>query len=189
MLAQAAGQAAPAGSAGGDGAYLAWALALLAVALALFVVEMFVPSGGLIGLLSALSLIGGIVLMFWEDTAFGLVAVVVVLFALPFAVGLALKVMPSTPFIRALTLGDPDPGEDDDAAGHADAGLGVVGVGPHDHPLVGKTGKAVTNLRPVGVVVIEGRREECLAHGGMIESGQTVRVVSVDGMQIKVKAV
>ena len=68
---------------GSDGTYLAWAIALLAIALALFLVEMFVPSGGLLALLSTGSLIGGLVLMFWEDTTFGLVALIVVLLALP----------------------------------------------------------------------------------------------------------
>lgn len=173
----------------GDGSYLAWALALLTIAVALFFVEVFVPSGGLLAIASTVALISGITLMFWEDTTFGTVTLLVVLLALPFALAMMIRIMPSTPFFRMLTLGDPrgDDAQDPDDEDAADADRGTPQPGPLGHPLVGKTGKAMTDLRPVGTVLLDGQREECLAQGGMIEAGTTVRVVAVDGLQIKVR--
>lgn len=169
---------------GGTGNLVAWAAALFAIGIALFGVEIFVPSGGLLAVLSAASLLGGVALMFWEDTALGLITLLAVMLALPFALGFMIKIMPSTPFIRAITLGDPDTPDDD--ADDAD-GPPTPDALP-THPLLGKTGTAVTHLRPVGTVLIDGKRHECLAVGGLVEPGKPVQVVAVDGMQVKVRA-
>jgi len=50
-------------------------------------------------------------------------------------------------------------------------------------------GTAKTALRPVGIVEIEGTRHDAIAQGGIIDEGTAVRVTSVDGLQITVRAV
>ena len=150
------------------------AVILIAIALMFFFLEVFVPSGGLLGLLAAASLIAGIVMLFWVNTTWGMVGLTLSLVAIPFLVAFALKIMPNTPFVRLLTLKNPPP--PDDAAGIAAR-----------QELIDAAGKALTDLRPVGMCLINGRRTECMAERGVIEAGEPVRVVFADGMQIKVR--
>jgi membrane-bound serine protease (ClpP class) len=55
--------------------------------------------------------------------------------------------------------------------------------------LVGAAGVAVSDLRPVGICRINDLRLECLAEGGVIDAGRRVKVVSVLGNEVKVRAV
>jgi membrane-bound ClpP family serine protease len=153
-----------------------WAIVLLAVALLLVFAEVLVPSGGVLGFLAAICLIGGVVLMFRVDTTLGLVSAIIAVIALPFVLGFAMKIWPNTPIGRRLILQSTqrDANPDSDAA-------------PDTDDLVGAAGKSLTELRPVGTCLINGRRLDCLADAGVIEPDQPVRVISVDGMQIKVR--
>jgi membrane-bound ClpP family serine protease len=167
-----------------DGSALViWALALIGLAVMLFLIEVFIPSGGLLGIASAISVVAGIIMLFWHNQVLGMIGAIVTLLALPFVFGFALKVWPDTPFGRLLTLhappSRPEPGEADQPSKGAAASAGVA---------VGQRGRAVTEMRPVGTCVFDGRREECLASGGLIEPDTPVQVVAVDGRQIKVRA-
>ncbi len=183
------------GNGDGQTATILLAIALLGAAVLLFFLEVFVPSGGIIGTASAVLLVAGIVVLFGVDTTLGLIATTIALIALPFAVGFAIKIWPDTPLGRALTLRTP--GHESDEAGERE-GEGEEGDEPlpgrpsarpvSDLP-VGAEGQALTDLRPVGTVRFDGQREECLALGGTIEAGTTVRVVAVDGMHVKVRPV
>ena len=53
--------------------------------------------------------------------------------------------------------------------------------------LIGSEGTAVSDLRPVGKVRIEGERLDALAESGMIEAGTPVVVTTVYDNQIKVR--
>ena len=179
----------------GHGAAILWAIALLGAAVLLFFLEVFVPSGGIIGTASAVLLVAGIVVLFGVDTTLGILATTIALIALPFAIGFAIKIWPDTPLGRALTLRTPGhedrPGDEGEAGGEdgdeplpARPGARTVSTLP-----VGTQGQALTDLRPVGTVRFEDQREECLALGGTIEAGTTVRIVAIDGMHVKVRAV
>lgn len=52
---------------------------------------------------------------------------------------------------------------------------------------VGQSGTAVTDLRPAGTVVIDGRRVDAISDGEFIENGQTVRVLRAQGICIIVR--
>jgi membrane-bound serine protease (ClpP class) len=54
---------------------------------------------------------------------------------------------------------------------------------------VGKEGEAWTELRPAGMVMIEGKRIDVVTAGELVEKGKRVRVVKVEGNRIVVKAV
>jgi len=53
--------------------------------------------------------------------------------------------------------------------------------------LVGKRGRAVTPLRPAGVVEIAGRRYDVVASGQFVPAGTPVEVVRVQGSRIEVR--
>jgi len=52
--------------------------------------------------------------------------------------------------------------------------------------LIGKEGKTVTDLYPVGIALIENSRIDVISRGDYIEKGTRVKVVSVNGNKIMV---
>jgi membrane-bound ClpP family serine protease len=162
-----------------DKQYLLWGLLCLGAAIILFVAEIFLPSAGIIALGAAASCVAGIALLFLYNPATGVVGLVITLAVLPFFFAFLLKLWPNTPIARLLLLKNTQAVRIAEAPGDGDDGRS---------PLVGKRGKAVSDLPPVGMCMIDGKRTECLAEEGMIPAGNDVRVVSVDGMQIKVRA-
>lgn len=174
---------AQAGSSGGgsgapDRSMLIWAVVAFGLAILLVVVEAFMPSGGIIGVLAGVCAIVGIVLFFRFDTMWGLVSMALTLLALPFLLMGLLWVWPNTPIGRALTLDDEPTSAGSDAPG-ADAPAVSVG----------QEGTALTDLRPVGACRLSGRRLDCISHAGVIPSGTAVRVIAVEGTTVKVKPV
>ena len=58
-----------------------------------------------------------------------------------------------------------------------------------DEALVGSEAVVVSDLRPIGVVRIGNRKFEAASETTLIRAGQTVRVTSVEGLNLKVRAV
>ncbi len=170
---------------GNNSELLIWAIVLLGMALAFFLAELFVPSGGLLGACAALCLIGGVVMLFRIDTTVGLIGAIVSLIAIPIAFMGSLYIWPSTPIGRALTLGAND--EDENSAYDGQAPLSAPQHAPD--VAVGTLGKTLTDLRPVGTCLFDGKRQECLAETGVIGKGTQVKVITADGMQLKVRPV
>lgn len=164
-------------------AFLLWGFGLFAVAFILFLFEIFLPTGGLLGVLVAGFSIAGVVSFFRASTVWGLSSVAFLLVMTPIAIGFAFRVWPHTPIGKRLILGSLDT---DDAEPRP---LVPDPMEEIRHALLGAVGVAMTDLRPVGTVRIEGERIEVLAEGGMIEAGQKVRITAVEGNQIKVRAV
>lgn len=158
--------------------YILWAILCLALALVLVVIEFFVPSSGLIGFMAASSAVVGIVFLFMVNTTLGLVGAIVCLSAVPFIIATAIKIAPETFVMRKLMLGP----EDEQGKSPSE-----IGAANGEAKLVGLMGTAVTDLRPIGTCVIDGKRLQCLAASGMIRQGAPVEVVFADGMQIKVR--
>ncbi len=160
--------------------HIVWAIVLLSIALVLFFLEFFVPSAGMIAVASFLSLAAGIFFLFKFDTTVGLIGAIVCIAALPFLFAIAIKTIPNTPVFRMLSLKtEPRPGLGE----HGIAGAAAQQIAA---ALMGKVGKAVTDLHPVGTCLIEGERMDCVSAAGVIRAGKPVRVVSADGIQIKV---
>jgi membrane-bound serine protease (ClpP class) len=59
---------------------------------------------------------------------------------------------------------------------------------PRSRDLLGKSGRAVSTLRPAGIADIEGRRVDCVADGELLDAGTEVTVVRVDGNRVVVRA-
>lgn len=163
---------------------LLWGFGMFAAAFLLLVIEMFVPSAGIIGALSGVLAIVGVVCFWRVSTTWGLSSLLALMVLAPLTIGFALKVWPDTPIGRRMILGARS--EEERARERADE---AARAEERREALIGAEGVAVTDLRPVGTVKIEGERVEALAQGGMIAKGDRVRVYDVQGNQIKVRGV
>jgi membrane-bound serine protease (ClpP class) len=60
---------------------------------------------------------------------------------------------------------------------------------PTDRPLTGRTGTAVTDLRPSGIAEIDGRRVDVVADGEFVRSGEPVAVLRDEGYRRVVRRI
>jgi membrane-bound serine protease (ClpP class) len=65
---------------------------------------------------------------------------------------------------------------------------GSVSVDTEEFTLVGKTGRAMTTLRPSGKVWIDNEMYDAVSNRGYIESGQDIVVVKFENMQLYVES-
>jgi len=137
------------------------------VAAACLIAEIFLPSGGLLGLATAGTLVGSLGVAFGHSSALGwaLGGIDVVLFPVLGWWGVG-KVARSP-----LALQD-----------HLDSGEKVS-----DPTLIGKEALVETGLRPVGRVVLDGIRHEARSTGRFVEPGETVRVVREESERLLVR--
>lgn len=131
-----------------------------------------------LGTVSIGCLIAAAVIAFQQGPAFGAVVLGATLAGLVLFAWFYFNVLPRTRVGRRLMPELPDAGTGD-------------GV-PHLRyleSLVGRTGQAASPLRPVGAVEFDGRRIDCEAETGLIDRGCSVRVISVEGQRVLVRAV
>lgn len=161
-----------------------WEELLLVVAgLVLLVLEIFViPGLGIAGALGIAALVAGIALSMLgpgnSAQLLMLVAgrVVFSLLAALLASLVLLRFMAKSPLGRKLVL------ETELAAGRGYASP------PQDEPYwLGKSGTAWSMLRPAGIADIEGRRVDVVSEGELIEAGEAIEVIRVDGNRVVVK--
>jgi membrane-bound ClpP family serine protease len=157
---------------------LIWPILCLAIGLLLLIVEIFVPSGGLIGILAIGLVVWSLVLAFTASVVLGLKFLIAVCVLMPLALALAVHLWPRTPLAKWIFLKPPDPEE-------VEPETAVHGV-RLEH-LIGQFGRALTPLRPSGVVDFDGRRIDGLSEEGLIPPGSLVRAVQVRGSQLVVR--
>jgi len=161
---------------------LFWGLGLLAASLLLVIIEVFVPSSGLIAVTAAWCAAVGVVFLFRYQLAWGVSGTIAILVLGPTSFGFALRVWPSTPIGRRM-LGAKTPEEEE-----ADR-LTQLKERQKQQSLVGAEGTVVTDLRPVGIILVDNARMEALSESGFIRAGTKVRITMVESNQIKVRAV
>lgn len=159
-----------------------WGVALIALMFVLFFVELFLPSGGFLGVVAGVIGVSGLVCLFRYDMKWGLSGLLMMMVLVPAFAGFAFKVWPNTPLGRRI-IGAPSE-EQVEATRQAEAAEKEKYAA-----LVGKEGLVLTALRPVGVIDIEGVRHDALSDTMFVQAGARVRVVSADGSQIKVRQV
>lgn len=147
--------------------YLACAFTLIA--------EVFVPSGGLLSVLALLFLAGGLFIFFHYSPVAGWVGVLLAVVVIPTALFTAYKLLPNLKFGKSVVL---EPSEREHGDGVPDS--------KSLRELIGKPGTCLTPLRPVGTCEINGQRIQCVAESGLIEKGQNISVVSVEGIRVVV---
>lgn len=163
--------------------FLVWGLALVAATVILMILEIFIPSGGIIATFATLCGVSGVVCLFFHDWRIALSAAGGLVLLIPLALAFAFHVMPSTPMGRKLIHQSSvlpeegaEPEQFDDAAAHAASQVGAEGV-------------VMTDLRPIGSVRIGQERFEARSEIGYVAAGAKVKVVRAEGKVLTVRSV
>lgn len=156
---------------------------LFAVGIVLLAAEVLViPGFGIAGILGGAAILGGATLSMvgavasFSDVleALGLVSLSLILVGV--AAWALLRHLPSSRRLAGVFLRESTSRE----TGYLSA--------PDRMDLIGKTGRAVTDLRPAGTAVIDEERVDVVTEGPWIEQGTEVRVVSAEGYRHVVRA-
>ena len=144
---------------------------VFAVGLLLVLAETIMP-GVIIGVLGALCILASVGLAYFHPDVNNPVLAAILL-------GIALVVVPAAYIFaaRRLTLKTV-----------LDEKSGVTAFSQDYSTLVNKTGAALTDLSPSGLVMIEGKKYDVLTPGEAVARGTTVRVTEVSGNRIVVRA-
>jgi len=67
------------------------------------------------------------------------------------------------------------------------ADLGYESTPPSDRRWLGRTGTALSPLRPAGIAQIDGARVDVVSDGGFIDAGTLIEVTRVDGNRVVVR--
>jgi membrane-bound serine protease (ClpP class) len=142
-------------------------------AIAVLIAEIIIPTGGLLGIVTV-GLFGySLYLAFTGiSTVVGMmfVAADVVLAPLIFFAGIRLLAKSPATLKTSLSKADGFSSQAEDLAG-----------------LLGLAGKAVTDLRPAGIGLINGKRVDVVSRGEYIDKGSDFLVQAVEGNRVVVK--
>ena len=146
---------------------IAWAILLMLVGCVLVVLEVFIPSGGIISILAAVSFIASIFIAFQPSPTTGpttgLIFTATTVLAVPTLIALAFKYWPKTPMGKAF-LGELPTEEE---------------VLPEDprRALLGRVGVARSKMLPSGAVEIDGQMIDAVTQGQADRAGHVRRRV------------
>jgi membrane-bound serine protease (ClpP class) len=160
-------------------------LLIAAIGVALLVIDLiFIAGFGLAGFAGILAIFTGLVMSMVGpgDTPQVIIQTTgQVVFSILLALGASLALMrflPRTPIGRRLVLET-----------SLEAGQGFESSPASDHALIGKAGKATTSLHPAGIAQIEGQRIDVVSEGELIDAGESISVVRVDGNRVVVRRI
>ncbi|NQU41307.1 MAG: NfeD family protein [Lentisphaerae bacterium] len=144
---------------------------LLGSGLLLLGAEIFVP-GGVLGTIGGLLLLGAIISGYAAFPGFGHFVAFGILLLAGIAIVLWIRFFPSSRFGRAMTVS-----RDESEFRSTQDGL---------KDLIGQHGEAKSDLRPAGFAQINERRIDVVTQGGMIDRGESITVVEVEGNRVVV---
>lgn len=143
------------------------------IGLLLIVIDGKFVNDGTLAILGLASMLTAVALAA-ENFSSGLYAVIGVLFGGACALFFP-KVFPSRNLWSKITLKDRLTEED-----------GYSTMNKEYVKLIGKKGKTITDLRPIGTIQIEGREYSAISNAQWIDKNTTVKVIKVDGTRILV---
>jgi membrane-bound ClpP family serine protease len=152
---------------------IVWAVILIAGGIGVILLEMFIPSGGILGLFAALSIVSGVVVAFMAGLKYGTIALVAVAVIVPVVVMLMLKWWPETAFGKMILIPDRDRDQEPNPLAH----------------LVGRHGLVRKQMMPNGQIMVDDRTFDAVSQGTLIEEGTSIVVVTADGNRILVRPV
>ncbi len=166
-------------------AYFLWGCLLFGAAVVLLFIELFVPSGGLLGILCGVAAISSIVAFFKYDTSWGIGVSLAYVILTPITLVFVFKLWLNSPVGKAMVLGENVTAGDEESVARSEQDrrerLAEL------QQLIGAEGVTETALRPVGTVRINGQRTDGMAETGVIEANTPVVVTDIYDNQIKVR--
>jgi len=162
---------------------LIWAFLLFLAGIGLAAAEIFIPSAGVLALLSLGAFIAAVTLAFEVSAAWGIGLLLAAPLVVTVVVVKGFSILPRTWVGRRMILGAP--GKDEES-GHGSASQEV---GDSDTALQGLDGVTCTDLRPSGSAEIDGRRYSVVSVGDFIRAGAQIRVVDVAGNRVVVEEI
>ncbi len=157
--------------------WITFAVLLLVFCAILLVVEIFVPSLGLLTVMAVLCLAGGLYIFFQMSATVGWIGVWTAVVLIPVVWIVVYKLLPKTKLGRILELH------------HALKGISAVPDQEKMNALNGKTGTVISPLRPVGMCQIDGKKVVCVSDSGFVEKQEQVKVIHVEGNKITVRKI
>ncbi len=149
----------------------------LIFALVMFLIELFTPGVGFAGAAGLLSLIAVVIMQLgWGQPRVALYII---------SIALLLIILGLIWIIRSLQRGRLS--KSFLVLNEQSNGTSVPDVSAAKNDLVGKSGVAITTLRPSGIAEIEGRRVDVMTVGAYIQKGDPVTVVKAEGIHILVR--
>jgi membrane-bound serine protease (ClpP class) len=158
---------------------LALAYVLIGVGFLLLAAELFIPSGGVIFVLAIVSICGGVAMAFVYDASTGALTLIGVFIALPILGSLLLHYWPKTRMGKRFFLGAPQ--EEETQASNP--------LSQELEQMRGRLGRAISALRPSGVVDFDGQRVDVITEGMMVEPDEWVRCINVKAGKVVVRPV
>ena len=155
-----------------------WTIIFVFGGLLFAVLELFLPSGGILAFFSLAAFCAAVVFAFHQGMEFGLAFLGILLIGIPVLVWQLFMIWPHTPIGRRMLL-EPE----DDPALRPDSEQDSL------QTLLGKTGVAQSRMMPSGIVLLEGIKYDALSEGEPIDPGTRVVVVQANKLNIVVRAV
>lgn len=151
-----------------------YTIAMFFVGILCVIVEMLLPTIGLLAGAGVAAMLYSVVLALGGDVH--AITAMAAAFALAIAVfAILVKKLPSSHLWHKVVLHD-----------QSTSKRGFVSA--EEHPeLVGKVGVVQTELRPSGSVLIDGKPVDVVSEGAFLPKGESVRVVSVNGSRVVVR--
>ncbi len=156
-----------------------WAVLLLVVGMCMVVMDIFLPSGGILAFLSVCAVIAAVVLAFYQDASVGVAVLVAAVLGMPVVIVVSLWLLPGTSMGRRVLLQPPSSEEVTPDADRREA----------LQSLVGRVGRAKSKMLPSGIVNIDNRTYDAVGEGMAIDEGQRVRVIEVRGARLIVEGI
>ena len=148
----------------------------LIVAVIMFVIELFTPGIGIAGATGLVALIAVVVMQLgWGNPQVALYIIAISLLLIILALIWVIRSFQRGRLSRSFLV-----------LNEQSNGTSVPDIASAKSELVGKSGVAISTLRPAGIAEIDGKRIDVLTAGEFIEKGSPITVVKAEGMHILV---
>lgn len=158
-----------------------FAILLLIAGIGILGAEVFIPSGGLLGITTFFTLLISVVFAYraWWNSSPALfwLFVVALLVLVPATLVTAFSILPHTSVGKRVLL--EAPAAEDVTPFQRETSRLLA--------LVGQFGTAASTLNPGGVILVEGERHHAYTEGLIVDAGQSVQVLEVRGTRLLVR--